>query len=441
MAFIKAMRKAVAQLRLLCCNPEKFLRNLKQFTNKTVFLNELLDMPQIRKLDIQVTANPDGSPLAASVNVLLPRIGPSGMTGGPNTVLLIAALLAHSGVPVRFVSCDAPLLPETEWFWIHLSQLTGIAGRPSKAVLRDAFSSRLQIGADDLVLASFWTTAYQAADMVSKTRRDEFIYIIQDFEPGFYSWSSHYALASASLNLRYHAVVNERTLADFLFESQIGRFSEPDFKLHCTVFEPAIDSRLFAPAVISKRQSRRMLVYARPTNPRNLLGLAVAALRAAVATPSFEGDWEFLAIGARGSLPPVPLGSGKILKEAPWRDLAGYAALLQDADVLLSPMLSPHTSYPVLEMAACSRLVVTTSFATKTTAYLTALSPNIVAVEATVEGLTRGLIVAAGRVEAGEVTEAVLKCPDTWEKSLGDVNNLVRKLLITVPDEARLQAP
>ena len=440
MAFIKSMRKVAAQLRLLYRNPEELLRNLRQFTNRTAFLNELLDMPQIRKLDVQVTTNPDGSPLTASVNVLLPRIGPSGMTGGPNTVLLIAAFLAHGGIPVRFVSCDAPLLADTEWFWIHLAQLTGIAGRPSKAVLRDAFSSRLQIGADDLVLASFWTTAYQAADMVSETRREEFIYIIQDYEPGFYPWSNHYALAAASLNLRYHAVVNERTLADFLFETRIGRFSEPDFEHRCTVFEPAVDSRLFAPTVINKRQLRRMLVYARPTNPRNLLGLAVAALRVAIATPSFKGDWEFLAIGARGSLPPVPLGGGKILKEAPWRDLAGYAALLRDSDVLLSPMLSPHTSYPVLEMAACSRLVVTTSFATKTAAYLAALSPNIVAVEATIEGLTQGLVVAAARVEAGQVTEAVLKCPNTWEKSLGDVNSLVRKLLITVPDERRLQA-
>ncbi len=356
------------------------------------------------------------------------------MTGGPNTVLLIAALLAHDGIPVRFISCDAPVASDTDWFWIHLAQLTGIADRPSGAVLQDAFTSRLQIGADDLVLASFWTTAYQAADLVSKTRRDQFIYLIQDFEPGFYPWSSRYALAVASLNLRFHAVVNERTLADFLFESRIGRFSEPDFKSHCTVFEPAIDRRLFAPAMISRRQLRRMLVYARPTNPRNLLGLAVAALRTAIATPAFAGHWEFVAIGARGSLPSVPLGAGRILKEAPWRDLAGYAALLQDSDVLLSPMLSPHTSYPVLEMAACNRIVVTTSFATKTVAYLTALSPNILAVEATVEGLTQGLVAAAERVEAGQVAESSVRLPDTWEKSLTNVNSLVRDLL-AVPDD------
>ncbi len=434
----KTMQRILRQLRLLYSNPEEFLRNLRQFTNKAEFLDQLLDTPQIRKLDVEIIADPKGLPPTASVNVLLPRIGPSGTTGGPNTVLLIAALLAHGGIPVRFVSCDAPLASDTDWFWIHLAQLTGIAGQPAGAVLRDTFESPLQIGADDLVLASFWTTAYQAADMVSKTRRDQFVYLIQDFEPGFYPWSSRYALAAASLNLSFHAIINEQTLADFLFESRIGRFSEPDFKNHCTVFEPAIDDRLFKPVMVDRKRPRRMLVYARPTNPRNLLGLAVSALRTAVATSSFEGDWEFLAIGARGSLPSIPLGAGRILKEAPWMDLAGYAALLQYSDVLLSPMLSPHTSYPVLEMAACSRLVVTTSFATKTAAYLAALSSNILAVEATVEGLTQGLVTAAERIEVGHIAESVLKLPDTWEKALTGVDSVIRELLAIVPDSGQM---
>ncbi len=423
------MRSLLGQLHLSYRNPQEFLRNLKQVTNKAAFLDQLLDMPEVRTFDVGIASTIDGLPAAAALNILLPRIDRSGMTGGPNTVLLIGALLAHGGITVRFISCDVPLNPDMNWFWTHLAQLTGVSERPAGAVVQDAFGVPLQVGADDLVLASFWTTAYQAADMVAKMRRDQFIYLIQDFEPGFYPWSSRYALAAASLNLKFHAVINEQTLADFLFESRVGRFSYPDFRKHCTVFEPAVDDRLFRPAKAHGRRPRRLLLYARPTNPRNLLGLSVAALRVVAALPLFADGWEFLAIGARGSLPPVPLGAGKILKEAPWKDLAGYAALLQASDILLSPMLSPHTSYPVLEMAACNRIVVTNSFATKTAAYLAALSPNILAVEATVEGFALGLVAAAERVEAGGTAESFLKLPNTWEKALVNVSDVVRELL------------
>ena len=64
-------------------------------------------------------------------------------------------------------------------------------------------------------------------------------------------------------------------------------------------------------------------------------------------------------------------------------------------------MLSPHTSYPVLEMAASGGLSVTNTFATKTREALEKLSDNIVATEPTVEAMAEGLIVAAKRVSAG----------------------------------------
>lgn len=84
-------------------------------------------------------------------------------------------------------------------------------------------------------------------------------------------------------------------------------------------------------------------------------------------------------MGSRGSLPPITLAPGKVLTPAPWADYAGYGRQLRDADVLLCPMLSPHTSYPVLEMAASGGLAVTNTHATKTAAALRALSANIVA--------------------------------------------------------------
>ena len=64
---------------------------------------------------------------------------------------------------------------------------------------------------------------------------------------------------------------------------------------------------------------------------------------------------------------------------------------MRESDILLSLMLSPHPSYPPLEMAASGGLVVTTSYEGKSARQLASLSANIVATEPTLEAITAGL--------------------------------------------------
>ena len=258
------------------------------------------------------------------------------------------------------------------------------------------------------------------------TRRKQFIYLIQDYEPGFYPWSSRHALALETLGFPFHAVVNQSTLGDYLFETGDGQFATTGFRQRCTVFEAAVNRRMFHSTHAPAPRPRRVLVYARPTNPRNLLGLAVAALQKAVRDPVFQSGWEFLAIGARGSLPPIPLGGGHVLREAPWQDLDGYAKLLRDSDILLSPMLSPHTDYPVLEMAASGGTAITNIFSTKTTERLSALSPNIIGVPASVAAFASELLKAAS---APRPASAELSLPADWDEALGGVDAALLRLL------------
>jgi hypothetical protein len=281
-----------------------------------------------------------------------------------------------------------------------------------------------------MLMASYWTTAHQAAALLPATRRGLFYYLIQDFEPGFYPWSSNYALAMQTYDLPFHAIINEATLADHLFASGYGNFAEPTFRAHCTVFEPALDRRVFHPTTAMRRVGpRRLLVYARPTTARNMLGMAIAALQAAIETGAFDADWEFLTLGARGSLPDINLGGERMLRGAPWRDYAGYADLLRTSDILLCPMLSPHTSYPVLEMVACGGLSVTNVFSSKTTERLATISPNIVAVTPTIRGFTEGIVEATRRVDHGLDRAAPVAAPTTWEESLVAVYQLVQRQL------------
>ena len=414
--------KLRAHLRLLRQDPEKFAANLQQFTNPEKFREKLLDISTAAPLHVRIDPALTDNP---TLNVLQPILTPVSMTGGPNTIVNIAFWMAMRGIPVRLVTTRGDPGSDGDWFWRHLATVTGDATRPATLSIAPATDPNhpLPIGPRDVFLATHWTTAQQAKTFLPRMETKRILYLIQDFEPGFYAWSSNYALALETYDLDHVGIFNERMLYDYFAAQGPGRYSDPDFARQGLVFEPAIDRAVFHPPAEPRTgKKRRLLFYARPTNPRNLLGLGLHALRKAMFDPIFrQAEWEFLAIGARGSLPEIDLGSGHVLRPAPWADYAGYGQQLREADILLCPMLSPHTSYPVLEMAASGGLTVTNSFGTKTRERLMALSSNIVAVPPTEEGFERGLIEAARRVSDGVDMHAPLHLPADWRDSLSGV--------------------
>ena len=410
-------RKIAAHLRLLREDPEKFGANVLQFTDPGKYLERLLDLQTATPMHVRVDQALADRP---TLNILQPILSSVSMTGGPNTISTVAFHVAREGIPVRIVTTRAATDPA--WFRAHLLAVTGAAEFPPAlgvAFAGDA-ASPLAIGPRDVFLATHWTTAQQIKPLLPQMDIPRFFYLIQDFEPGFHAWSSNYALALETYDMDFVPVINERLLFDYLREQAIGRFAEVDFAERSLVFEPAIDARVFHPTVgLAPSRPRRLLFYARPTNARNLLGLGLAALRQAIADGAFAADtWEFLAIGGRGSLPDLDLGGGYTLRPAPWQDYNGYAQQLRDSDILLCPMLSPHTSYPVLEMAACGGLAVTNTYASKTADRLSAISANILASKPTIEGFTAALTHAVGLVRAGRPPAEQPNLPTDWDSAL-----------------------
>jgi hypothetical protein len=150
-------------------------------------------------------------------------------------------------------------------------------------------------------------------------------------------------------------IFNTGLLREHFVREGIGRVADG------TWFEPAVDTALFRPR--PRLGPRKLLFYARPGKPRNAFDLGLRALRLAVAAGAFEGDWEYWAIGE--AVPELALGHGAVLQPMPWKSLADYATLLGESDVLLSLMLSPHPSYPPLEMAHLGMLVLANRFGAK----------------------------------------------------------------------------
>jgi len=343
--------------------------------------------------------------------VLVPSLMRDRLTGGPNTALQIGARVAALGVSVRFVSTHG----NVDALDVLAAHVAGLIAQPSDSIdvtfeSASGNDGTLPIRRGDVAMATWWPTAYLAERTLEASGRADFLYLVQDFEPAFYPWSTNYALAMRTYAMPARPIFNTALLREHFIRGGIGRADAAS-----TWFEPAVDTTLFR-----RRPStgpRRLLFYARPGKPRNAFDLGLRALRAAVQAGAFEGPWECTAIGE--PIPDLPLGNGLVLRADPWRSYAEYAALLGGSDVLLSLMLSPHPSYPPLEMAAAGGAVVTNVFGVKTAEAMRQVSPRILAVEPEVDALAAALAQATRmpRAEAAAPSDR----PASWSESLGPV--------------------
>ena len=361
------------------------------------------------------------------LNVLIPGLAMHCLSGGPNTALNLAYRMAAHGVPVRYVATDIPADRDVQPLLRHVMRLAGIETRFEHVEIATGHDRRspLALGENDVFLATAWWTAQMVKHALARMRCKRFLYLVQDYEPGLHAFSSHYAMADETYGLDYFAIVNHRLLYDHLVANRVGRFGDPQFASRCAVLDPAIDRTHFYAGERSASGPRTLLFYARATSARrNLFELGVAALNAAAGRGVFDrDDWRLLGIGE--PFFPLRLAGGHILRPLPWLEYEGYAHWMRSADVLLSLMLSPHPSYPPLEMAAAGGLVVTNTFGTKTASRLAEIAPNILAAEPTVEAIAAAIEQAVAR--AGQPAAGILQAPATWDESFAPVMPFVMR--------------
>ncbi|HJQ60737.1 MAG TPA: glycosyltransferase [Vineibacter sp.] len=360
-----------------------------------------------------------------TLSILLPAVLRRHATGGPNTAYILGSLLAREGIPVDFVSVDISPDEDLAPLKAHLRDLTGIDVEALHVGFRDASvrERAYPFGFNDVLMATAWWTAQPARSAAGLLRNKRIYYLIQDFESLFYGTSEKHAAALETYGFHHLPIINSAFLRDHLVHEKVGRFADRAFASNAIVFEPAVDRSHFFPEPARTPGVRRLLFYARPTMAeRNLFGLGVAALRGAVDGGLFgDGGWEFIGMGE--PFEPIPLGQRHVLKPIKWLDFAGYGALMRSADLLLSLMMSPHPSYPPLEMAACGGVVVTTEYGVKTAERLRQVSPHIIAVQPNIEelvfALTRGVLMSEARRHRSAAP--TLAYPSSWVDSLSSV--------------------
>lgn len=302
------------------------------------------------------------------LNLVLPSINKQHYFGGIHTAVLIYRELCLHFPASRIILVDST--PDEEAlarFGDHElvgSDSTSLAMRQI-VPFNNRYQKTLAVALDDVWVATAWWTAY-AAQRLSRWQADNggrdlpLVYLIQDFEPGFYAWSSQYALAMSTYRPEKDiGVFNTKLLADFFTEKKL------DYPRRA-VFEPVLHDGLRpALAALSSSSSprlRRIVIYARPGTPRNGFELICEGLRKWGWTDPRSSQWEVAAPGELTSdldLGPFALRAmGKL-------DIDAYAKLLSSSAIGISLMVSPHPSYPPLEMAAFGMRVLTNRYDNK----------------------------------------------------------------------------
>jgi hypothetical protein len=315
------------------------------------------------------------------LNLLVPAVSQCHVFGGIETALqAFDALRPYFDQARIIVTDEAAPQPRTDAYYGNWPIVTMASDAPPVNHIVPAgsrWAQTLPVHEQDHFMATAWWTAHNALALLSWQQMQvpeavarRMLYLIQDYEPGFYPWSSRYLLARATYEqpLRTIALMNSKWLADYL---QAQGYVFPTQRVLQPRLHPVLAAVRSQKATFAKE--RIVLVYGRPSTERNAFSLIVASLRIWAIQYSQAAQWRLVSAGE--DFAPIDLGNACTLHSVGKLDIEEYADLLSRTAVGFSLMVSPHPSYPPLEMAAFGVHVVINRFANKD---LSAISPLLV---------------------------------------------------------------
>jgi O-antigen biosynthesis protein len=154
------------------------------------------------------------------------------------------------------------------------------------------------------------------------------------------------------------------------------------------VFEPVLGAAL-KKALEERRptaKKKQILVYGRPSVERNAFPLIIEALRVWVTRQDRFHDWQLVSAGEPH--PDIALGCGRTLESLGKLSITEYISTLRESAVGISLMVSPHPSYPPMEMAMFGMGVISNTYANK---QLSAWHENIHSIDLSVDNLVHAL--------------------------------------------------
>ncbi|QGM97397.1 rhamnan synthesis F family protein [Methylocystis parvus] len=371
--------------------------------------------------------------LRPRLNLLTPTVNPHQIFGGVATALKLFTAVADAlgeDYDRRIIATDADIEPEA---YDGLSDYEAVPHAASldlgRRLLVDAYErdgSRLDLRAGDIFIATAWWTALFALDLERDRARLfggelPFVYLIQDDEPYFQGRSSRYALAESTYRhgARTIAVINSEELYEVMSRK---------YAFHEAYCVPYVMNAQISAALDPAPRERLMLIYGRPHVNRNAFELICDGLfRWQQRDPIRASRWRILFLGEEFPETLVyPVQNAAVGGKV---SLAEYANYLSRASVGVSLMLSPHPSYPPLEMAEAGLLTITNQFEGKD---LTRRFDNIVSLDLLEPAALADAMeaaVAAMEPRIGETTRRVApRVPNLEDAGIFDVADFAERL-------------
>ena len=337
------------------------------------------DIPEIYEMNIRKSIFND----KMRINLLVPSVNQEHVFGGISTALTFFDDLKNE------VQCDARIITvdaeanhknvlSEEYKIVNAAddskekyQLVSFANRNDKTI---------PVREKDVFVATAWWTAYIIKEIIIrqadlyKQRKKPFIYLIQDFEPGFYPWSSKYLLSESTYarDADVWAVFNSEELSVF-FKNNHYRFQNQ------WVFQPVFNQKLKEILLNSEKKvvkKKKILIYGRPNTPRNAFEFIIEGLKKWTFRQKDIHEWEVYSAGEKHA--NIDIGNGIVIKPVGKLSLKDYAAMLKESFIGISLMVSPHPSYPPLEMSVFGLKTITNVYHNKNLQYF---NDNIINLE------------------------------------------------------------
>lgn len=303
-------------------------------------------------------------------NLLLPTLKPEHVFGGISTALQFFDALIGADADARIILSDQGYPPESLPGLLQGWRCVDADSDDAEGRVILPFADRgtrtLPVRRGDVFVATAWWTAYAAQRLLPWQAQayavpaQPLVYLVQDHEPGFYPLSTRYLMARSTYEYGgpMIGVFNTGLLRDY-FQQMGYAFT------HSFAFEPQLNETLarVREQVRSFTKERHLIIYGRPGVPRNAFEMVCQGVRHWSAQDPQSSQWRIESLGEPHG--DVGLHHGARIVSRGKLTLDDYARTLSSAAVGVSLMLSPHPSYPPLEMAEFGVQTITNHYENK----------------------------------------------------------------------------
>lgn len=301
------------------------------------------------------------------INLLIPTVDPAHIFGGISTAIdFYKELIAAFGMDGRIISTDGPAtslflnkFPGYSCYTLKYcadpDSLQIVSGVPRS-------DGDLQIREHDIFIATSWWSANHLQE-ISNFQKNAYgcalqhIYLVQDYEPHFYGWSSKSQLADDTYVNDWIKVYNTELLLNYFVSK--AKNHGPSY-----ILKPELNKSIARELgkLDGIQKENIILVYGRPFAERNCNEILLEAISIWRARDTNSASWQIISLGQQYEHILIDELKIQVLGKV---DLEAYAKLLAKAKIGISLMVSPHPSYPPYEMLASGLKTYTNTYDNK----------------------------------------------------------------------------